>query len=279
MSIFSHVQAIIVATLFYFAMSCHANIPLIVGDNHLIRVSNNDPSEITPVSTLFGTMFTITHPGATYIALHFSDISLVPASSLEISDASGEQSYILRGRGKMDAGSFWSQHIKGDTIILHLISRGKDAGNFTVDKYAAGFVNLTESVCGTQDLRNARCYATSYPTEYATSKLVARLLIDGSYLCTGWLASSSNHLITNEHCITSAYDALNTDYEFMAEASSCGVTNCQQCHPGQIFWVPHSSKTVHHWITLWCASLLVIQQQHMDSCSWTIPTRFLLEKW
>jgi len=97
MSIFSHMQAIIAATLYYFAMSCHANTPIIVGDNHPICILNYDTSEISPVSTLLGTMFTITHPSATYIALHFSDISLVPASSLEISDASGEQSYILRG--------------------------------------------------------------------------------------------------------------------------------------------------------------------------------------
>jgi len=230
-----HCAHAILAAIIYFAIGTYGDTPLIVGNSHPIRVSNNGPSDIPPVSTLIGTMFTITHPGATYIALHFSDMSLVPDSSLEISNASGEQSYILRGRGKMDAGAFWAQHIKGDTVLLHLISREQQAGNFTIDEYATGFVELTESICGTKDLKNAVCFATSHATEYATSKAVARLLIGGTSLCTGWLASSANHLITNEHCISDATAALNTDYEFMAEASSCALTNCQLCHKGQIF--------------------------------------------
>ncbi len=234
MAIFRLHQALL-AVIIYFGVGTYADTPLIVGDTHPIRVSNNGDSDITAVPTSRGTMYTVTHPGASYIALHFADINLVPASSLEISDGSGEQSYILRGRGKMDAGSFWSQHIKGDTVVLHMISRGKEDGIFTVDEYAAGFTDMSESVCGTQDTRNAVCYATTHPTEYATSTAVARLLIAGTRLCTGWLASSSNHLITNEHCISEAIDALNTDYEFMAEASSCELFNCQLCHKGQIF--------------------------------------------
>jgi len=64
---------------------------------------------------------------------------------------------------------------------------------------------------------------------------VARLLIQGISLCTGWLASSTNHLITNEHCISSATAAANTDYEFGSEAPNCGSANCQLCYPGTIF--------------------------------------------
>jgi len=180
-----HCAHAILAAIIYFAIGTYGDTPLIVGNSHPIRVSNNGPSDIPPVSTLIGTMFTITHPGATYIALHFSDMSLVPDSSLEISNASGEQSYILRGRGKMDAGAFWAQHIKGDTVLLHLMSQGQQAGNFTIDEYATGFVELTESTCGTQDLKNAICYATSHATEYATSKAVARLLIGGTSLSGG----------------------------------------------------------------------------------------------
>jgi hypothetical protein len=57
------------------------------------------------------------------------------------------------------------------------------------------------------------------------SRAVARLLINGTGLCTGWLVGSGGHLMTNEHCIGSAADALNTDYEFMAEGATC-ATSC-----------------------------------------------------
>jgi len=239
--------------IFSFALlldsGCHAAdiAPYMVGNKYPLTLTNQDggPSE----TTMLGTLFNITHPGATYIALHFSDFSLVPGSSLIVSDAAGEQNYTLTGKGKMEAGTFWSQHIKGDTVILHLLSDGPDAeaaGNFTIDEYAAGFIDLTESTCGTNDLKNAVCFASSYPTEYAKARAVARLLISGSYLCTGWLASAQNHLITNEHCISSTSAALNTDYEFMAEAASCSLSNCQLCHKGTIFsgatWLDDSAS-------------------------------------
>ncbi|TYZ67821.1 hypothetical protein PybrP1_002729, partial [[Pythium] brassicae (nom. inval.)] len=56
---------------------------------------------------------------------------------------------------------------------------------------------------------------------------VARLLINGSGLCTGWLAGSEGHLITNQHCIETAADARVIDIEFAAESASC-AEECKQ---------------------------------------------------
>ena len=83
----------------------------------------------------------------------------------------------------------------------------------------------TRSVCGADDSREAKCYQSSDPALYNESRAVARLLINGSSLCTGWLVGSEGHLMTNNHCIDSSSDALNTNYEFDAEGASC-ATNC-----------------------------------------------------
>jgi hypothetical protein len=225
--------------------------PLQVGDHFPIRVQSNGPSDLEGRDSASGTTYTLHHPGATYISLHFSQFDLSPGDYLTISDASGDQSYELTRLGKRQMGTFWARHIKGDTAVVELVRQSSTSSNddsgFSVDEYVAGFIDLgtggsggsaggqTEAICGADDKRNAVCFESSHPVEYDKSRAVARLLIQGSSLCTGWLASAQNHFVTNEHCISSATAAANTDYEFMAEAASCGTSNCQLCHPGVVF--------------------------------------------
>jgi hypothetical protein len=215
-----------------------------VGDEHRIHVDSLGASDMDITATEDGRVYTLTHPGATYIALYFANFDLPAGEYVKITDANGHQDYIMSGRGKMDAGTFWSQHVKGDTIRIQYVTRGEGSRlgkGFLLDKYAAGFVDLgdapdggLEAICSGDDKDNAVCYDTSHPTEYDRGRAVARLLINGGSLCTGWLASANDHLVTNNHCIGSASSALNTDYEFMAEAASCGSGNCQLCHPGNV---------------------------------------------
>jgi hypothetical protein len=229
-----------------------AEAPLTVGDRYPINIRSIGSSDLQPMVTDTGRIFELHHPGATYIALHFASFDLAAGDVLVISDPAGNQRYSMRGRGKLDAGTFWARHIKGDTAVIELIARrGPDsqemevarrAGTnkgFVVDEYAAGFVDLgtaqPKAICGADDKENAICYASSHSTEYNTARAVARLLIAGSSLCTGWLVSSDSLLVTNEHCISSNTTALNTDYEFMAEAPNCGDSNCQLCYPGDVY--------------------------------------------
>ena len=230
---------VLLAALLVAAVPLAAQAPLTVGAKHPVDIDSARSSAFEILQTSSGRVYQITHPGATYMAVHFSSFDLPPGDRLIVSDADGRQGYELTGRGKMQAGEFWAQHVKGDTVVLELQSAfsGRRSG-FTIDEYAAGFVPIgpgDESVCGTDDKDNAICYAGSNPSEYGEARAVARLLIQGSSLCTGWLASANNHLVTNEHCISSATAALNTDYEFDAEAANCNDTNCQLCHPGVIF--------------------------------------------
>lgn len=203
-------------------------------------------------------------PGATYIAVHFVDFSLSDGDTLIVSDPDGIQSYTMTGAGKMNAGTFWARHIKGEALLMQLVATSASGGEgFRIDKYAVGHLDLSaplettttetfdttdafsamspmdtkgsmgpamiESICSTSDLENAICYDGSHPVEYDMGRAVARLLIDGKGYCTGWLASPYNHMLTNEHCITNATEALNTDFDFMAEAAYCSTTNCQGC--------------------------------------------------
>ena len=51
-----------------------------------------------------GWYYELSHPGATYVAIHFKDFDLAPGDYLIVSDPPGEQTYFLEDRGKMDAG-------------------------------------------------------------------------------------------------------------------------------------------------------------------------------
>ena len=220
----------------------HAQAPLKVGDELPIEIVSSGETGLPGTPTDDGMVWQLVHPGASYLALHFAEMELPPGMSLRVADPTGEQAYVMTGRGKMDAGTFWAQHIKGDTLILELKAGAATLPGevlrhvFRVDGYAAGHGDFqAKAICSADDKQNAACYENTHPGAYDAGRAVARLLIGGTSLCTGWLASGDNHLITNEHCITSSSDALNTDYEFMAEAPNCSDSNCQLCYPGAVF--------------------------------------------
>lgn len=222
------------------ASPVRAEDPFKVGEVYDLNVdSSKAVSDVAAEKTTSGFRYEWSHPGATYIAIHFKKFDLAPGDEVVISDASGGQKYRLTGLGKMDLGTFWAQHVKGDTVVLQLNGANNTPGKgFVIDSYAAGFVRLetppvTEEICGANDLENAVCRNPSI--EYTRGRAVARLLIQGVSLCTGWLASATNHLITNQHCIGTASAAANTDYEFGSEAPTCGSANCQLCFPGTVF--------------------------------------------
>jgi hypothetical protein len=95
--------------------------------------------------------------------------------------------------------------------------------------------HFRQLACGANDRLHAKCFETSHPEHYHKSQGVARLLIQGAWMCTGWLASADDILITNQHCIENADDALNTDFEFEAEAPECDYSQGQFQTPGVIF--------------------------------------------
>ena len=142
---------------------------------------------------------------------------------------------------------FWGIHISGERAIVELFSQhAVGRGAVVIDKIAHGYpAEIVDqkldfswqvapearewekslglkALCGADDSENAQCYTGT--AMYDKARAVARLHLNGSSACTGWLVGSEGHLMTNEHCIGNASTAANTDYEFMAEGSC--AQNC-----------------------------------------------------
>ncbi|MCU0304336.1 MAG: serine protease [Thermoanaerobaculales bacterium] len=185
-------------------------------------------------------------PGASYICPHFGRMDLGPGDAVVVRSPDGARSWRYENAGVdglgLDPEGFWGIHISGDTAVIELWSAGPAGGfGYVVDRYARGFTrdemmggSSPEAIIGVDDSVWAPCYETSDPVVYDQSRAVARLLINGSGLCTGWLVGAEGHMLTNEHCITAQSQASNTNYEFMAEGADC-ATNCWQLQcPGTI---------------------------------------------
>jgi len=173
----------------------------------------------------------IHHPEASYIAPHFKHFNLPHGAAAVVRSPDSSRLFTYTGQGKArfgDREGFWGAHIPGAKAVVEVWSRNPvGKGAVQLDGYARGFsaaetgggpvLGEPEALCGADDSKWAQCYSgTDF---YAKGKAVARLLINGTGGCTGWLVGSEGHLMTNNHCLTNASDASNTDYEFMAEGS------------------------------------------------------------
>jgi hypothetical protein len=224
------------------------NGPVQIADDIDITISSkDDDTHIIPVSEELPNgdlrkTYTVFHSGASYISVHFASFNLSPKCQLETTDGDNKQSSIFTGLGRQQLGTFWGHHVEGETMKIELLCHDNDTDyEFLIDEYAAGypvegrrkllrdehFIPRDLSICNSDDKQNAICYSTSHPDEYNKSKAVARLVIFGTYGCTGFLVGDSNMLLTANHCLTingaDAQDgAANTDVQFMLESTSCG---------------------------------------------------------
>ncbi|EGZ16236.1 hypothetical protein PHYSODRAFT_449763, partial [Phytophthora sojae] len=175
----------------------------------------------------------ISYQFASYIAVHFADFNLPDGDSVVISspDANSSVSHTYTGRGRDQSGTFIASFVPGNSVTVTYKSVGAaTAGQgYRITGYSRGYPTMDqESICGDGDQSlPAKCYAPGtnlsegLPQAYKKAQAVARLLINGTYLCTGWLGGSEGHLFTNHHCFEQEDWALTTDFEFAAESSSC----------------------------------------------------------
>nr|AIG55701.1 secreted protein [Thraustotheca clavata] len=184
--------------------------------------------------------FTINEPTANLLLVHFAFVRLAPRDYILLrpmvnSSKPAETSERITSSSN-SLGAFFSMPlytIKA-TVELHTFgSNAEECYGFQIDgvrtniRDNAKFANELESICGTDDSMNAECYVNS--PSYTKAKAVVRMLTNresGSDFCTGWLLGCEGHLLTNQHCIQSPDDAINTQYEFMAEGMSC-TDNCE----------------------------------------------------
>ncbi|GAB9476714.1 hypothetical protein Gpo141_00013773 [Globisporangium polare] len=181
----------------------------------------------------------VSYPQASYVAVHFSGFNLPEGDLVVVRSPDSEVAHFYTGKGRDDREDFIASYIPGDTAIVQYFSASEGsstnaAPSYTISGFSRGFPNAAhESICGADNTRPAKCFASgtlfnSLPLAYSKAQAVARLLIGGSGLCTGWLAGSEGHLITNQHCIETAADAKVIDIEFAAESASCADECTQQ---------------------------------------------------
>jgi lysyl endopeptidase len=188
---------------------------------------------------------TFSYPGASYVKLHFNRMTMLPGDYLTVSNPSGTESYRYDPPGLLDTGSVdqWAMSVTGDTAVLemHRVAGGSLLGDLGVgvDQVARGFTRteqgrvpqdqLTgpgqngreESVCGTDESQDAVCYKSADPVAYTRSKAIARLLINGTELCSGWRVGPNNRMLTNNHCFDNSADAYDTEVWFNYQCAVC----------------------------------------------------------
>ncbi|WP_127498575.1 trypsin-like serine peptidase [Actinoplanes solisilvae] len=190
---------------------------------------------------------TFRYPGASYVKLHFSRMALLPGDYVTVANADGTEEHRYEA-GEAEDGR-WAMSVTGDTAVLEvhrgaedLLGLGDLVGSLgvDVDRVARGFsrteqrrqpekqltapgrTGREESVCGADTSADAACYRSSDPTAYVKSKAIARLLINGTELCTGWRVGAQNRMLTNNHCFTNSAQAYDTEVWFNYQCAKCG---------------------------------------------------------
>ncbi|MFH9068654.1 trypsin-like serine peptidase [Streptomyces alboflavus] len=186
----------------------------------------------------------IRHPGAAYVKVHFARLDLAPGDYVTVADPDRREVHTYHGdptRGSAardDAGftrhgrtGFAAMSVDGDTAVVTLHTRGKRGSTAAIDGYWRGYseTEITarnpRSVCGADGRRDAVCYRTSHPAQYAASRGVARMLKNGGGWCTAWRVGRGNHMMTNNHCVKNQAELDTMEVQFDYDCATCGGNN------------------------------------------------------
>lgn len=196
-----------------------------------IGTSDEVDAELSYASTRHETF---TYPGAGYVKVHFDEWQLAEGDYITVSDPAHTEVH----RYEADSDPGWSTSISGDTAVVRLHTfqglmpdRMDDYGA-KIDAVAHEMTPeekqeshskdpLLESVCGQDDQKNAVCYESEEPEVFANTAPVARLLIDGTTMCTAWRVGEKNRLLTNSHCFETSKQARDTEVWFNYSCTTC----------------------------------------------------------
>ncbi|MBO3740542.1 trypsin-like serine peptidase [Actinoplanes flavus] len=174
------------------------------------------------------------YPGASYVKVHFDRLTMLPGDYVTVSNPERTESYRY---DESDPDGRWAMSITGDTAVVEVhreidplglrditgdLGIGIDQVARGDSRRAAARPGREESVCGTDTSSDAVCYESKDPVAYTKSKATARLLINGTELCTGWRVGAKNRMITNNHCLTTSGEAYDTEVWFNYQCAKCG---------------------------------------------------------
>ncbi|EQC25283.1 hypothetical protein SDRG_16837 [Saprolegnia diclina VS20] len=167
--------------------------------------------------------------GATFAAPHFKSINVPANGKLTITSLDGKDSVVFHGGES--ATNIRADWISGAGVVVayEAPTYVKQASPvFEIDEVAFGKPpSPLEALCDADQSQAAACYASD-AAKTKSGKAVARLLINGQSLCTGWLVGSEGHMLTNNHCIKTAAAANDVQVEFGAECKTCEDPNNQK---------------------------------------------------
>ncbi|WP_105166602.1 PKD domain-containing protein [Pseudoalteromonas sp. T1lg23B] len=183
---------------------------------------------------------TISHPNASYIKLHFKNINLNGGGKLVVRATDNSERYEYTAsdmrkatleKGDNGASNFAAMSVSSDTVVVEYTpgqANNANLGTPVIDYYHFGTEDQlsaadvdTLSTCGVNERRDVQCWAQSHPTEFERSRPVARLVIGGRSLCTGWRVGADNHMFTNNHCVETASELTSTEVWFNYQHTSC----------------------------------------------------------
>jgi hypothetical protein len=201
------------------------------------------------------------HPRASYVKLHFDRLALLPGDYVTVGDGSGGETYrydgLPAGRWAMSvtgdtavlelhraAGRVVPRGAPGPLGVgVDRVARGHTpaeratteraaveratteraaARHATGQPVAPGRTGREETVCGSNQSVDAACYRSADPVAFTRSRAIARLLINGTELCTGWRVSARNRMVTNNHCFDTSAEAYRTEVWFNYQCTTCG---------------------------------------------------------
>ena len=214
--------------LSYITSSAQNISPLQVADEIMVKVGPQKPYGKSRAGYVFEHDFE--NPGASYVNIHFKSFDLAPGDYVEVLSPSTGESWIFSEKGKVvDGGErmiseFWSGSVLGDKAKVRLWSNStSDHEGFIIDRVAYGYseslTQMNRSICGGNDSEDIICYDGT--AVYTNGLPVCKIIINGVSTCTGWLLGSEGHVITNNHCISNASDAINSTFQFNFENQVC----------------------------------------------------------
>jgi hypothetical protein len=191
---------------------------------------------------------------AAFVKVYFDYVDL-QGYALEVTNPDGSERYVYSDQQSSDRtvdetigqdgkSSFASMSITGDTAIVRLLptapseksERAFVAISHVLEGYPEGVISEyantglfdggneasnNRSICGADDKRPVACY-TGTQANRATA--VGRLVLGSGGSCTAWRVSSSNRMMTNNHCFSTTAGVTGSEVWFNYQTTTCAGT-------------------------------------------------------
>jgi len=269
MKIFKIVGTLVIASLFIAPGVMEAGKPINTAEREVVGQGRDleivpDLDRAVPVGATKIWAEDIHIDGAFFLKPHFAAVNLRAGDAIVVRSATGRAVETITGRGPKDMGSFWGLSAQGEDLFLEFqFSHDYLVSPFRIDKVVVGDIDPfasggnPENVCGSPDFEDVVCYQGE-SSKWANVMASVGVMNVGStptvgLWCSGSNVSSSNYVLTNDHCIPSQSACDTAEYVFRYYNESCG-----------------GGPTTNDWVSFRCDDVMV--SSPWDACEATAST-------